>query len=60
MELYCTACGYGISVVTVPECCPMCRTARWEVRSRRSLEELARDFVPGQTRVEKRIERPAL
>ena len=45
MELYCTSCGYGISVVTVPERCPMCREAAWDFRAQRSLEQLARDLA---------------
>lgn len=52
-ELVCRVCGYGASVVTVPESCPMCRSSAWEqppwvrlARGRRdtrlaTLEELA-------------------
>jgi hypothetical protein len=29
-EFRCVSCGYGVSVVSPPEECPMCRSALWE------------------------------
>jgi len=44
-ELICAVCGYGISVRSAPELCPMCGSSVWEHPPRR-LPPLVADLWP--------------
>ena len=45
-ELFCSECGYAVSVRVAPEACPMCRGSVWEHRPWRPFSQLVDDLQP--------------
>lgn len=50
VRLRCCGCGYGVSVRSAPEICPMCHGDRWEPEEWRPFTAFLDDLRPGHVR----------